>query len=141
MSLEILYTAESSVVGGREGHVKSSDGIIDMKVSMPKGMGGKGEANTNPEQLFSAGYAACFDGALNLVAMMAKHKVETKTTAKVSIGKNAEGGFDICAEITSEIKGVSQEIADELMNTAHQVCPYSRATRGNIDVAIKAIAL
>lgn len=140
MSLEILYTAESTVVGGREGHVKSSDGLIDMQVTMPKTMGGKGDKATNPEQLFSATYATCFDGALNLVAMMAKHKIQSQTTAKVSIGKNAEGGFDIAAEIISEIAGVSQEVADELINTAHQVCPYSRATRGNIEVTLKAIA-
>lgn len=140
MSIEVLYTAESTVVGGREGHVKSSDGIIDFQVSMPKTMGGKGEVKTNPEQLFSAGYASCFDGALNLVAMMQKQKIASTTTAKVSIGKNAEGGFDLAVEIISEIEGVDQNTATELVNTAHQVCPYSRATRGNIDVTVKAIA-
>lgn len=140
MSLEILYTAESTVVGGREGHVKSSDGLIDIDVSMPKTMGGKGELKSNPELLFSAGYAACFDGALNLVAMMQKHKIQSQTTAKVSIGKNAEGGFDLAVEIISEIEGVGQDTATELVNTAHQVCPYSRATRGNIEVTVKAIA-
>ena len=140
MSLEILYTAESTVVGGREGHVKSTDGLIDMKVSMPKTMGGKGETATNPEQLFSAGYAACFDGALNMVAMMQKQRIQSQTTTKVSFGKNPEGGFDLAVEIVSEISGVDQSVADELVNTAHQVCPYSRATRGNIEVKVKAIA-
>jgi Ohr subfamily peroxiredoxin len=140
MSLEILYTAEATVQGGREGQVKSSDGKIDMKVTMPKTLGGSGSEGTNPEQLFAAGYSACFDSALNLVAMMQKVRIKSETTAKVSIGKNAEGGFDICAEIICEISGVDQAKADELIEAAHQVCPYSRATRGNIDVALKAIA-
>ncbi len=140
MSLEILYTAESTVVGGREGHVKSTDGIIDIDVSMPKGLGGKGEANANPELLFSAGYAACFDGALNLMAKMQKVTIKSQTTVKVSIGKNAEGGLDLAADIVSEIEGVDQNKATELVNAAHQFCPYSRATRGNIEVTIKAIA-
>jgi lipoyl-dependent peroxiredoxin len=140
MSLEILYTAESTVVGGREGHVKSSDGIIDMKISMPKGLGGKGEIASNPEQLFSAAYATCFDGALNLVASMQKKRIKSQTTIKVSIGKNPEGGLDLAADIVSEIEGVDQATATELVNAAHQFCPYSRATRGNIDVTIKAIA-
>lgn len=140
MSIEVLYTAESTVTGGRNGHVKSSDGVIDLNIKMPKSMGGEGGNVSNPEQLFSAGYAACFDGALNLVASMQRKKIQSQTTAKVSIGKNKEGGFDLAAEIISEMQGVSQEEADELIRMADQVCPYSRATRGNIEVKLTAIA-
>ncbi len=140
MGIEVLYTAEAKANGGREGHVKSSDGKIDMKVSMPKSMAGAGDSGSNPEQLFAAGYSACFDGALNLVARMQRKDIKSETTVKASIGKNAEGGFDLEVEIISEISGVSQAEADELVNAAHQVCPYSRATRNNIDVTVKAIA-
>ena len=139
MSLEILYTASASSVGSREGHVKSSDGTLDMQLSMPKSLGGSGNPGSNPEQLFAAGYSACFDGALNLMARMQKLKVTTKTTIDVGIGKNAEGGLDLCASIVSEIEGVDQAKADELIAAAHQFCPYSRATRGNIDVTLKAV--
>ncbi len=138
--MEKLYEASVTVKGGRNGHVKSDDGVIDMPVRMPKGLGGEGGEYTNPEQLFAAAYSACFDGALNLVARMDRIKLkETVTTAKVAINKNAEGGLDISAVLEVHIPEIEKEIAESLINKAHQVCPYSRATRNNIDVQLKLV--
>jgi lipoyl-dependent peroxiredoxin len=106
---------------------------------MPKALGGQGTENaTNPEQLFAAGYAACFDSALNLVARQARKKVETKVTAEVSIGKDAaDGGFRLASVLNIEVAGATQEEAAQLVEQAHKVCPYSKATSGNMDVVIK----
>ncbi len=134
--MEKLYTAKVTVKGGRNGHVKSDDGVIDMAVRMPKGLGGEGGEFTNPEQLFGATYSACYDGALNLVARMAKHKIESTTTANVSIGKEADGGLAIAVQLDIEVKGVEREVAQELINQAHQVCPYSKAIRNNVEVIL-----
>ena len=136
MSIEVVYTAESTATGGgRDGHVKSSDGRIDLDTRPPKEMGGSGEG-TNPEQLFSAGYAACFLGALRLVARNEKIDLDDATgiTAQVGFGKDSEGGFGINANLIGYLPGLEQSAADELMEKAHGVCPYSKATRGNIDV-------
>lgn len=133
-----LFTSKATAKGGRRGHVKSDDGLIDLKLVMPTD--NSGETGTNPEQLFAAGYSACFDGALNLVAKNNKMDIESQTTAEVSFHKDeADGGFKISVKLTSEISGVSQEEADELMEKTHQVCPYSKATRGNIDVELVAV--
>jgi Ohr subfamily peroxiredoxin len=140
MSIEVVFTEESTATGGgREGHVKSSDGRIDLETRHPKEMGGNGEG-TNPEQLFSAGYAACFLGALRLVARNEKIDVDDAAaiTAQVSFGKDPEGGFGIGAHLIGYLPGFEQGAADELMAKAHQVCPYSKATRGNIDVKLSA---
>lgn len=134
--MEILYTAKVKASGGRNGHAKSDDGVIDMAVRMPKGLGGEGGEFTNPEQLFGATYSVCYDGALNLVARMAKHKVETTTTANVSIGKTADGGLGLAVQLDIEVKGVDREVALELINQAHQVCPYSKAIRNNVEVVL-----
>jgi lipoyl-dependent peroxiredoxin len=134
--MEILYTAKVKASGGRNGHAKSDDGVIDMPVKMPKGLGGEGGEFTNPEQLFGATYSVCYDGALNLVARMAKHKVETTTTANVSIGKTADGGLGLAVQLDIEVKGVEREVALELINQAHQVCPYSKAIRNNVEVVL-----
>lgn len=134
--MEILYTAKVKASGGRNGHAKSDDGVIDMAVRMPKGLGGEGGEFTNPEQLFGATYSVCYDGALNLVARMAKHKVETTTTANVSIGKTADGGLGLAVQLDIEVKGVEREVALELINQAHQVCPYSKAIRNNVEVVL-----
>lgn len=134
--MEKLYTAKVSVKGGRNGHVKSDDGIIDMDVRMPKGLGGDGGEFTNPEQLFGATYSTCYDGALNLVARMGKHKIESTTTAHVTIGKEADGGLAIAVQLDIEVKGVERKIAQELVNQAHQVCPYSKAIRNNVEVIL-----
>jgi Ohr subfamily peroxiredoxin len=138
--MEKLYTAKATAIGGREGKVKSSDGVLDFKVEIPKEMGGKGGAFTNPEQLFAAGYAACFDSALNHVARSQKlHLSTSSVTASVSIGKNDQGGFMLAVELDVNIQGVDKDTAQQLLTAAHQVCPYSNATRGNIEVTLKLV--
>ncbi|WPP53461.1 organic hydroperoxide resistance protein [Catalinimonas niigatensis] len=133
-----VYTAKASASGGRNGKVKSSDGILDFEVRVPKEMGGQGGAYTNPEQLFAAGYAACFDSALNMVIRQAKVKTgTTAVAAEVGIGSNQEGGFGLAVTLKVSVPEVSQEQAEELVNKAHQVCPYSNATRNNIDVVLE----
>lgn len=140
-TLEKLYTAHATVTGGgRNGHIKSSDGVLDFDVRMPKELGGSGGAYTNPEQLFAAGYAACFDGALNLVIRTQKVTAgTTSVTANVSIGKNESGGFGLAVKLQVSIPDVDKQLAQELLEKAHQVCPYSNATRGNIDVELELI--
>jgi Ohr subfamily peroxiredoxin len=140
MTIEAIYTAESTATGGgRDGHVKSSDGRLDLDTRPPKEMGGSGEG-TNPEQLFSAGYAACFLSALRLVAGKAKVKLDDASgvTAQIGIGKTPEGGFGLAGEIVAYLPGLEQDVADDLVEQAHEVCPYSNATRGNIDVDVLA---
>ncbi|MCX6216824.1 organic hydroperoxide resistance protein [Spirosoma sp.] len=135
--IQPLYTAHATATGGRDGHVTSSDKVLDLDVRVPREMGGAGGAFTNPEQLFAAGYAACFDSALNLVTRMSKVKTGTTTvTADVSIGKLADGGFGLAVTLDVNVPGVEQNVAEELVAKAHQVCPYSNATRGNIDVTL-----
>lgn len=135
--MEKLYTAKATATGGREGRTRSSDGVLDFKIEIPKEMGGKGGAFTNPEQLFAAGYAACFDSALNHVARAQKlHISNTAVTASVSIGKNETDGFSLSVDLEVSIPGIDIDTANKLMNTAHQVCPYSNATRGNIEVSL-----
>jgi lipoyl-dependent peroxiredoxin len=130
-----LYTAAVSVTGGRDGHIRSEDGVLDMDVRSPKELGGSGEKATNPEQLFAAGYAACFDSALNLVLREAKKKVDTEVTANVTIGKDEEdGGFKLAVRLDVSIPGMEKEEAQEFVHKAHNTCPYSKATRGNIEV-------
>ncbi|HEU5140344.1 MAG TPA: organic hydroperoxide resistance protein, partial [Bacillales bacterium] len=120
----------------RDGHVKSNDGLIDLDLVMPTENSDK--KGSNPEQLFAATYSACYDGALNLVASKKKKEIDSATTADVSFLKDPEdGGFKIAATLNIEVKGVSQEETEELAEEAHQVCPYSKATRGNIEVELK----
>lgn len=135
--MKTLYTTNVTAKGGRNGHVKSDNGVLDLEVRMPKGLGGANDGYTNPEMLFAAGYAACFDSALNLI--ISKSKIETGETsvaAKVSIGQNEDGGFGLAAELAVNIPGVSLEEAQELTEKAHQICPYSNATRNNIEVKL-----
>lgn len=137
--MDALYTAEATAVGdGRNGEVHSSDGVIDEKLSVPEAMGGSGGLHTNPEQLFAAGYAACFHGALRLVAGKANVDVADSTvTTQVGIGNQESGeGFALVVEISAHLPGLEQGKADELVAQAHQVCPYSNATRGNVDVLV-----
>ncbi|HEX5120308.1 MAG TPA: organic hydroperoxide resistance protein [Pseudonocardiaceae bacterium] len=138
--VDVLYTAEATAIGdGRNGEVHSSDGVIDEKLVMPKELGGAGGLFTNPEQLFAAGYAACFHSALRLVAGQRKVALpESTINAKVSIGPDGKGGLGLAVELVAHLPGVDQATADELVAQAHQVCPYSNATRGNIDVTISA---
>ncbi len=137
MPEKVLYTASVISTGdGRNGHVRSSDGLVDTDVRMPEGLGGPGGA-TNPEQLFAAGYAACFHSALKATAK--QHGVDltdSAVTAEVGIGPNGQGGFELVATLNVEISGATPEEAQKAVDLAHQVCPYSNATRGNLDVTI-----
>ncbi|KOX15476.1 organic hydroperoxide resistance protein [Nocardiopsis sp. NRRL B-16309] len=135
MSVDILYTANATVTGeGRAGSGKTDDGRLSVDLSVPKGLGGDDGSGTNPEQLFAVGYAACFHGALKKVAREAKVKIDGSTIdSKVSLGK-AEDGLTLVVDLAVTIAGQDQAKAEELVEAAHQVCPYSRATRGNIEV-------
>ena len=135
-----LYTAEAIAIGeGRNGEVRSSDGVIDEILAIPKELGGPGGDKTNPEQLFAAGYAACFHSALQAVARTQKVKLpETSITAKVSLLPLEGGAFTLADELTGHLPGLEQGAADQLVTAAHQVCPYSNATRGNIEVTVNA---
>jgi Ohr subfamily peroxiredoxin len=136
--MQAVYTASATATGdGRSGHTRSSDGVLDLDLAVPKEMGGPGGAHSNPEQLFAAGYAACFHGALKVVA--GKQKItltDTAITVDVGIGPNGEGGFGLTVAIEAELPGLDEATAQSLVEAAHQVCPYSNATRGNIDVKI-----
>lgn len=138
MSIEkVLYTATATATGGREGHATSSDNVLDVQLSTPRELGGAGGPGTNPEQLFAAGYSACFLGALKFVAGQAKVALpaETAITGKVGIGQIPTGfGIEVALEIS--VPGLPREQAEELVQKAHIVCPYSNATRGNIDVTL-----
>lgn len=130
-----LYTTRATVVGGRDGHVRSEDGLLDVQLSMPKALGGK-ETGTNPEQLFAAGYAACFQSAMAHVARTQKIALTGSTvTGQVGLASQ-DVGFKLEVALEVETQGLSQADAEALVATAHQVCPYSNATRGNVDVAI-----
>jgi Ohr subfamily peroxiredoxin len=135
--VKVLYTAAAMSTGdARNGHVRSSDALIDLDLATPKEMGGAGGA-TNPEQLFAAGYSACFHSAIKAVARQRKVEVtDSSVSAEVGIGPNDAGGFGLMVALHAEIPGVDQATADELVQAAHQVCPYSNATRGNIDVTV-----
>ncbi|MAF03867.1 organic hydroperoxide resistance protein [Herbaspirillum huttiense] len=135
-----LYTATATATGGREGSAKSSDGVLDVKLSTPKELGGAGGNGTNPEQLFAAGYSACFLGALKFVAGQAKVALpaDASITGKVGIGQ-IPGGFGIEAELNISLPGIDQAVAQDLVNKAHQVCPYSNATRDNINVTLNLV--
>lgn len=141
MSLNVLYTATASAKGGREGHIRSSDGVLEADLKVPKELGGPGGPGTNPEQLFAAGYAACFEGAMRLVAR--QRKVEIKdagVTAHVGIGPRQPAGFGIQVRLEVSLPGIDRAVAQDLVDTAHRdICPYSHATRGNIDVEIALI--
>ncbi|OMQ08934.1 organic hydroperoxide resistance protein [[Flexibacter] sp. ATCC 35103] len=135
--MKTLYTTSVTAKGGRNGQVKSENGILNLEVRMPKALGGANDDFTNPEMLFAAGYAACFDSALNLIISKSKIQTgETSVAAKVSIGQNEDGGFGLAAELDVNIPGVSIEEAQELTEKAHQICPYSNATRSNIEVKL-----
>ncbi|MGI5128650.1 organic hydroperoxide resistance protein [Pseudonocardia sp. CA-107938] len=134
-----IYTASAtSTGGGRDGHVRSSDGFIDNDVKMPPALGGPGGA-TNPEELFAAAYATCFHGALRLVAGKQKVAVPADATVEVAVGIGPDDtSFAVDASITATLPGLDQATADQLVEAAHQVCPYSKATRGNIEVTLVA---
>lgn len=136
----VAYTAKATATGGREGVAKSNDGRLDVTLSTPKGLGGDDGQGTNPEQLFAAGYAACFIGALKFIADSEKIALSSDTyiNSQVSIGA-IEGGFGIAVELAVSLGDMDKTAAKELIDKAHQVCPYSNATRGNVDVKLSVI--
>ncbi|WP_166424456.1 organic hydroperoxide resistance protein [Paraglaciecola sp. 20A4] len=136
----VAYTAKATATGGREGSAKSDDGRLDVQLSTPKGLGGDDGQGTNPEQLFAAGYAACFIGALKVVAGQAKIALPSNVyiNAEVSIG-GIENGFGIAVKLAVSVGDMDKAQARALVDKAHQVCPYSNATRGNIEVDISVI--
>jgi Ohr subfamily peroxiredoxin len=133
-----LYVAKATATGaGRAGHVESEDGVLTHDLSVPKEMGGAGGDGTNPEQLFAAGYSACFHSALQLIGRREKVRVRgSSVTAEVGIGPSGEG-FGLAVTLVVHIPDVEREVAEKLVAAAHQVCPYSNATRGNIDVELR----
>jgi osmotically inducible protein OsmC len=136
---KILYTAEANVTGGRdEGHGKTTDGELEVDLRLPEAMGGEG-GGTNPEQLFAVGYAACFEGAIKVVGKRLKTKVEdVSIDSKVHLLPTPERGFKLAVELNVELPSVKDgEMAGEIVKNAHAVCPYSNATRGNIDVTLR----
>ena len=138
MPVDVKYTAHGSATGGRDGQARSDDGRIDVKLSTPRELGGAGGDGSNPEQLFAAGYSACFLGALKVAAMQMKVKApdDMKVSADVGIGPRSEGGFGITAALTVSLPGLEREQAQKLVEAAHAICPYSNATRGNVDVGL-----
>ncbi|HEV7899153.1 MAG TPA: organic hydroperoxide resistance protein [Planosporangium sp.] len=136
--MQVLYTASATSTGdGRTGHVRSVDGVVDTDLAVPKEMGGPGGALPNPEEFFAAGYAACFHSALRGIARREKIALaDTAITVDVGIGPNGQGGYGLTVAIEAEIPSVDTAKAKELLEAAHQVCPYSNATRGNVDVTL-----
>ena len=136
--MSALYTAKATAIGGRNGTVRSDDGLIDLQLALPAGLGGKGDA-TNPEQLFAAGYAACFGNAVIHATRTKETKIsdnDVEVTATVGIGPGATGGFGLTVTLDVTLAGVDQAKAEEIVAEAHKVCPYSNATRGNVDVTL-----
>ena len=141
MSIEkIVYRAHATATGGRDGRARSSDGNLDVRLSVPKEMGGGGGAATNPEQLFAAGYAACFLGAMKFVAGQKKIPMPADTSIDSSVGIGPiPGGFGIEVDMDIKLPGMDRAQAEALVEAAHKVCPYSNATRNNIDVRLKVV--
>ncbi len=138
--MSAVYTAVATATGeGRNGHTRTDDGLVDLDLAVPKEMGGPG-GGTNPEQLFAAGYAACFDGALKLVARQRKATfTDSAVTAEVGIGPDGAGGFALEVTLRVELGGVDQAAVEQLVEAAHRVCPYSNATRGNVPVTLETV--
>ena len=135
--LQILYTAEATAVGGREGHARTSDGRLDVALDVPRELGGPGGPGTNPEQLFATGYAACFQSALLRIAAGRKLDLSgSRITARVGIGPSKEGGFGLAGALDLDAPQLGREQGLDLMRRAHRDCPYSKATRGNIEVRL-----
>lgn len=136
--MKVLYTAHATADGGRDGSVKSSDGMIDVKLNKPKALGGnEAPGTTNPEQLFASGYSACFAGAIGFVAGQKKIALNgVFVTAYVDIGMLEAGGLGLGAQLEVRLPGLDRAVAEEIVAAAHQVCPYSKATRNNIEVRL-----
>ncbi len=139
MSVDVLYTTKAFATGGRDGRAETLDGTFGVTLTTPKELGGSGGEGNNPEQMFAAGYAACFLGAMKFVASQDDRlnvPDDTKVNSQVGIGPRAAGGFGLEVSLNVELPGVEHALADELVAKAHEVCPYSNATRNNIDVKI-----
>ena len=141
MSVDVKYRTKASASGGRDGRAATEDGALQVSLSTPKELGGAGGQGNNPEQLFAAGYAACFLGAMKFVAAQDKQKVpdDAKVTSTVGIGPRSEGGFGLEITLDVSVPGLLRDQAQALVEKAHQVCPYSNATRNNIDVKLNVV--
>src|SRR6516165_3280226 len=141
MPVQVIYTTEATATGGRDGRARTKDGTFDVTLATPKELGGGGGPGNNPEQLFAAGYAACFLNALKFVASQGGPKVpaDTSVTSTVGIGPRSAGGFGLDIDLAVSLPGLSRADAEALVQKAHQVCPYSNATRGNVDVRLKVV--
>jgi lipoyl-dependent peroxiredoxin len=141
MPVDVKYTTTATATGGRDGRSTTKDGALDVKLSTPKELGGGGGEGNNPEQLFAAGYAACFLGAMKFVASQGGPKVpeNTTVTSTVGIGPRSEGGFGIDVQLDVSLPGLDRAQAQELVEKAHQVCPYSNATRNNVPVRLNVV--
>jgi Ohr subfamily peroxiredoxin len=139
--MKVLYSTTATATGGRAGHARSADGALDVTLTVPKELGGDGKPGTNPEQMFAAGYAACFQSALRHVASEQKKNItDSSITATVGIGPREAGGFGLKVDMDVSLKGVSKAEAEELVSFVHStVCPYSNAVRGNVDVNIRVV--
>ena len=142
MTIKVLFTAHATATGGRNGHTQADDGLVSVDLSIPKSMGGPGRPRTStPEHLFAAGYAACFGSACEFAARQMKLAPKSITVnSAVGIGEASEGGFGLTVALDVELHGVSQADAEKIVAAGHQVCPYSRAIRNNVDVKLKVSA-
>lgn len=141
MSVNVLYRTSARATGGRDGHTATLDGAVDHKLATPKELGGAGGPGANPEQLFAAGYAACFLSAMKFIASQGGTKVpaDATVTSTVGIGPRSEGGFGIEIALAVSLPGVEHAAAEALVAKAHEVCPYSNATRNNVDVKLSVV--
>jgi osmotically inducible protein OsmC len=141
MSVNVLYKTSATATGGRDGRAATADGAFEVKLATPKELGGAGGQGNNPEQLFAAGYAACFIGAMKFVASQGGPKVpaDTQVTATVGIGPRSEGGFGLDIGLDISLPGLARADAEALVEKAHQVCPYSNATRDNVPVRLNIV--
>ena len=138
MPVNVIYKTSATATGGRDGAARSEDGAVDVKLVVPKEMGGPGGFGANPEKLFAAGYSACFLGAMKAVSGKVGVKVpaDATVTATIGFGPRSEGGYGITADLAISLPGVDPDMGKKLMAAAHEVCPYSNATRGNVDVGL-----
>jgi Ohr subfamily peroxiredoxin len=141
MPVDVIYKTKATATGGRDGSAKSDDGSVDVKLVVPKEMGGPGGIGANPEKLFAAGYSACFLGAMKAISGKVGVKVpaDATVTAEVGFGPRSEGGYGITADLAVNLPGVDREAGERLMAAAHEICPYSNATRNNVNVGLTLI--
>ena len=141
-TMNILYSTKVTAIGGRHGQIRSEDGLLDLKLALPRQLGGKGDA-TNPETLFAGGYAACFENAILHVSRNAGLRFadeDIEVIAEIGLSRNESGGFVLSAALAVAITGVDQKKAEDLVQSAHKICPYSNAIRGNVEVGITVLA-